>query len=191
MEELAAAFALVFVAELGDKSQLVALSLATRYRMAPVFAGMVLAYAGTQTLSVILGAVLGAALPTAPLGVAGGLLFLAFALWTWRGGAEEPEGAPARVGGRSVVASVAALSFVAELGDKTMLATATLATRADPVLVWIGGTAGMVAAGALAVVAGGALGARLPRRLTRVLASGLFGAFGLALLAASVVDLVG
>jgi Ca2+/H+ antiporter, TMEM165/GDT1 family len=187
VEALLVAFAVVFVAELGDKSQLVALSMAARHSMRFVFLGLVLAYAAAQTLSVAVGAFLGAALPEAPLGLAGGVLFLAFALWTWRGGVEDlGEGdAPTSVSGRSVVASVAALTFVAELGDKTMLATGALATQGDPVLVWVGGTAGMVASGGLAVLLGGALGALLPRRATLVASTVLFVVFGLGLIVVS------
>ena len=57
---------------------------------------------------------------------------------------------------------------VAELGDKTMLATATLAARGNPVLVWIGATIGIFLAGALGVLLGRAVGARLPERVTRI-----------------------
>jgi putative Ca2+/H+ antiporter (TMEM165/GDT1 family) len=79
--------------------------------------------------------------------------------------------------------------FLAELGDKTMLTTATLAARANPVLTWAGATVGIIACGALAVVVGRALGTRLPERATRVLASVLFAAFGLFLLVGAAVEL--
>jgi putative Ca2+/H+ antiporter (TMEM165/GDT1 family) len=75
MEAFLTAAGLVFVAELGDKTQLVALSLGARYRLVPVLAGIALAYAATNLLSVVVGGVLGAALPTAAIGIAGGLLF--------------------------------------------------------------------------------------------------------------------
>jgi putative Ca2+/H+ antiporter (TMEM165/GDT1 family) len=75
---------------------------------------------------------------------------------------------------------------VAELGDKTMLATATLAAQGNPVLVWVGATAGIVLAGALGVLLGRWFGARLPERATRIGSAVLFAVFGLVLLATNV-----
>jgi putative Ca2+/H+ antiporter (TMEM165/GDT1 family) len=73
--------------------------------------------------------------------------------------------------------------FVAELGDKTMLATATLAARGNPALVWIGATAGIVVAGGLGIAGGRGLGSRLPARALRLTSAALFAAFGVIVLA--------
>ncbi len=172
--------AVVFVAELGDKTQLLAMSLATRHRPLPVLLGIAIAEGGTNLLAVVVGGTLGAALPDPALRIGGGLLFLVFA---WRASREEDEDDEAvDVRPGAVVRSVAATMFVAELGDKTMLTTATLAAQDSPVLVWIGATLGIVACGALAVVVGRALGDRLPRRATRLLSVVLFAGFGVLLL---------
>ena len=72
--------------------------------------------------------------------------------------------------------------FVAELGDKTMLTTATLAAQGSRSSTWVGATLGISACGALAVVVGRALGDRLPRRTTRLLSVVLFAGFGVLLL---------
>ena len=80
MGSLFAALGLVFIAELGDKTQLVALGFGARRRLAPVLAGIALAYAACNLLSVVVGGLLGAALPTRAIGIAGGVLFLGFAL---------------------------------------------------------------------------------------------------------------
>ncbi len=173
---------LVFLAELGDKTQLVALGLGARHRLAPVMLGVVLAYAATNLLSVVVGGLLGAALPTRALGLGGGVLFLGFAVWNLRDDHHDEE-ATAEGGGRRVVLSVAAAMFVAELGDKTMLATAALAAQGNPVLVWIGATVGIIASGALGVLVGRAGGARLPDRAIRIGSSLLFAIFGVALIA--------
>jgi putative Ca2+/H+ antiporter (TMEM165/GDT1 family) len=180
VQSLWAALALVFVAELGDKTQLVAMGLGARYKLAPVVTGVVLAYAATGLLSVVVGGLLGAALPTRAIGIGGGILFLVFALVGLRSEGEEHE-AP-EVSPRRVVLSVAAAMFVAELGDKTMLATATLAAQGDPVLVWIGATIGIILSGLLGVVVGRFLGDRLPERLTRIGSSVLFAVFGVVLI---------
>ena len=73
--------------------------------------------------------------------------------------------------------------FLAELGDKTMLATVTLATTQEPIGTWLGSTAGMVAADAIAIAIGSVLGTRLPERAVRIFAAGAFVLFGVLLLA--------
>lgn len=188
MGSLLAALGLVFVAELGDKTQLVALGLGARHRLAPVVAGVVMAYAATNLLSVVVGGLIGEALPIRAIGIAGGVLFLGFAAWTLRSGPDTDTDNDDRTAGtatRSVVASVAVAMFVAELGDKTMLATATLAAKGDPVLVWIGATLGIVASGLLGVLLGRAFGARLPERATRIGSAVLFAVFGVGLIVTS------
>lgn len=182
MESLLAALGLVFVAELGDKTQLVALGFGARHRLAPVLTGVVIAYMATNLLSVVVGGLLGATLPTRAIGLGGGVLFLGFAAWTlWKDdGDGDEEGAA--TGNGSIVLSVATAMFVAELGDKTMLATATLAAQGNPVLVWIGATVGIILAGTLGVLLGRVFGARLPERATRIGSAVLFAAFGLALI---------
>ena len=182
MESLLAALGLVFVAELGDKTQLVALGFGARHRLAPVLAGVVIAYMATNLLSVLVGGLLGATLPTRAIGLGGGVLFLGFAAWTlWKGeDDEDDEGAATSQG--PIVLSVATAMFVAELGDKTMLATATLAAQGNPVLVWIGATIGIILAGTLGVLLGRAFGARLPERATRIGSAVLFAVFGLVLI---------
>jgi Ca2+/H+ antiporter, TMEM165/GDT1 family len=186
---LFAALGLVFVAELGDKTQLVALGFGARHRLAPVLVGVAAAYAACNLLSVAVGGLLGAALPTREIGLAGGALFLGFAAWTlWRGDEDDdPDGDAENGGGTgatalSIVASVALAMFVAELGDKTMLATATLASQGQPVLVWIGATAGIIASGTLGVLLGRVFGAHLPARATRLGSAALFAGFGAVLL---------
>jgi Ca2+/H+ antiporter, TMEM165/GDT1 family len=199
VESLLAALGVVFLAELGDKTQLVALGFGARYRLAPVLAGVVVAYMATNLLSVIVGGLLGAALPTRAIGLVGGVLFIAFGIWTLRSDDDEAEAdappgaadAGAGAGGgtlatdRSVVASVATAMFLAELGDKTMLATATLAAQGSPVLVWIGATAGIILAGVLGVLVGRVFGTRLPARATRIGSAILFMAVGAGLIVAN------
>jgi putative Ca2+/H+ antiporter (TMEM165/GDT1 family) len=168
--------------------ELVALGFGARHRLAPVLAGVVTAYAACNLLSVVVGGLLGAALPTRGIGLVGGVLFLALAVWNLRQDDEDEEGEVGgdRIAARAVFASVATTMFLAELGDKTMLATATLAAQNEPVLVWIGATLGIVASGVLGVLLGRAFGARLPAHVTRIGSSVLFAGFGLGLLIANI-----
>ncbi|MGE3834600.1 MAG: TMEM165/GDT1 family protein [Acidimicrobiia bacterium] len=180
-------FGVIFVAELGDKSQLMALTFATRYPTVPVLVGITGATALVHAGSVLAGGVLGAALPGRALNVVAAAAFVGFGLWTLRGDrlTEDDTARAARSAGNVVVA-VGTVFLLAELGDKTMLATVTLASREGLVGTWIGSTLGMVAADALAIVVGRQLGARLPERAIRVGAAAAFFAFaGLLLVEAA------
>ncbi len=171
-------FGVVFVAELGDKSQLMALTFATRYPAMPVLLGITLATAALMVVSVGVGAILGATIPARPLTLLGGLAFIGFGIWTLRDDRDDDGEEPDEPQARGVVVAVASAFFLAEFGDKTMFATVALATREGPVGIWLGATAGMVAADALAIVVGRALGTRLPERAVRIGAAVAFFAFG-------------
>lgn len=169
----------IFLAELGDKSQLMALAFATRYRALPVLIGITLATLVVHAGSVVLGATAASALPTELISIVAGLAFFVFAAWTLRGDVlDASDEARARQAAGSVILAVGVAFFLAELGDKTMLATVTLAAREDPMGTWLGSTAGMVAADALAIGAGKLLGTRLPARVIRYGAAASFVIFG-------------
>ncbi len=128
------AFGVIFVAELGDKSQLMALAFATRYRAVPILIGITIATALVHAVSVGIGAVLGATLPTKAITIAAALAFFGFAAWTLRGDElSDEEEAKVDRSSRSAIVAASAAFFLAELGDKTMLATITLATTGNPV----------------------------------------------------------
>ncbi len=169
--------AVVFVAEIGDKSQLMALSFATRLPLLPVLGGIACASAALTGLSVLVGSVAADLIPIrAALGVSAAL-FVAFGLWSLRdGGLEtgEDEGPPARPGARLPFFAVLATFTLAEIGDKTMIATVALAANASPLATWAGATTGLLGANLLAVGLGRAIGAALPGRLLRVGSAVLF-----------------
>ena len=174
------AFGVIFVAELGDKSQLMALTFATRFNVWPVLIGITAATAIVHLVSVGIGYGLGAALPTGWINLVAALAFIAFGFWTLRGDTltdEEQEKANRAV--KNVVIAVGTAFFLAELGDKTMLATITLATDHGWFGTWLGSTLGMVAADALAIVVGRALGKRLPEKTIAYGAATLFFLFGI------------
>jgi putative Ca2+/H+ antiporter (TMEM165/GDT1 family) len=176
-------FGVIFVAELGDKSQLMALAFATRHPPLPVLLGITMATAAVHAVSVAAGFGLGTAIPAGWLALASGLAFLAFAAWTLRGDSlTESELWRSERRARSAVWAVAGAFLLAELGDKTMLATITLATQHSWFGTWLGSTLGMVAADALAILVGRQLGKRLPERIVRYGSAALFVIFGIWLL---------
>ncbi len=180
---LVLSFGVIFVAELGDKSQLMAMAFAARFKALPVLIGITIATTVTHAISVGIGSVLGARLPTDTIAVIAGVAFLLFAGWTLRGDSlDDEESAAADRTTRNAVVAASVAFFLAELGDKTMLATITLATKEDPWGTFIGSTLGMVAADALAIVVGQILGARLPERAIRIGASIAFVVFGVLLI---------
>lgn len=175
--------AVIFVAELGDKSQLMALAFATRYKPIPILIGITIATALVHAFSVAAGVLIGARIPTDAVNVVAGLAFLGFAWWTWRGDElDDDEAAKVDRDSRSAIVAASVAFFLAELGDKTMLATITLATTHGWFGTWLGSTLGMVAADALAILLGAYLGTRLPDRAIRVGATVAFVVFGLLLL---------
>ncbi|MFD3809497.1 TMEM165/GDT1 family protein [Rhodococcus sp. NPDC058639] len=172
-------FAVIFVAELGDKSQLMAMTFALRYRWWVVLSGILFATTAVHLVSVAVGHYLGVAIPAVAMSIVGGIAFLFFGLWTLRGDSlDDAEQSKAGRMVRSAFLAVVSAFFLAELGDKTMLATITLAADNDWMGVWIGSTVGMVAADALAIIAGVALGRHMPENAIRLGASALFFGFG-------------
>jgi Ca2+/H+ antiporter, TMEM165/GDT1 family len=169
---------LIFVAEMGDKTQLVALTLATRFKAGVVLAGVFVATLLVHAFSVLLGDLTGKLLPPGWLELLCGLAFVAFGLWTIRGDqAEEGNSRLNRL--QSPFLIVAVTFFLAELGDKTMLGTVTLAAQHSPLQVWLGSTLGMVIADALAIWVGLTLGRHLPEKAIKIGAAAIFFGVGI------------
>lgn len=175
------AFLTVFLAELGDKSQLLALSLSARYRRSVLLAAVFTASAVTIGAAVLVGGLVGDLLPTWALRTGAGILFLVFAVLTLLDdGDEQDEDDPsaARPGFFTAVLALCA----AELGDKTMVSTFALAATTSSLGVWVGGTLGMALGSGLAVIIGSAVWQRLSPRTVRYVSAGLFAVVGVVLL---------
>jgi len=169
---------LIFVAEMGDKSQLIALTLATRFKASVVLLGVLVATLLVKAFSVVLGSFTGRLLPPGWLQFLCGLAFLAFAAWTLRGDtAMAGNGHLNRLKSPFFIVSIT--FFLAEFGDKTMLATVTLATQYSFLQVWLGSTLGFVLADTLAILVGMNLGRHLPERALRIGAAVIFFAVGI------------
>ncbi|MBL8251703.1 MAG: TMEM165/GDT1 family protein [Candidatus Competibacter sp.] len=158
---VSATFGLVALAELGDKTQLVCMTLAARHPPLPVLLGAVVAFAILNLLAVLFGAVVAAWLPEWLVAAAVAILFAIFGLNSLRAAGEENVEVR-ESSGRSVFVSAFALIFLAELGDKTQLAVAGLASAQAALPVWVGGTLALAFTSALGVWAGQTLLRRLP-----------------------------
>ncbi|SEH57137.1 Putative Ca2+/H+ antiporter, TMEM165/GDT1 family [Mycolicibacterium rutilum] len=172
--------AVVFVAELGDKSQLITMTYSLRHRWWVVLSGVGIAAMLVHGLSVAIGHFLGMTLPERPIAFAAAVAFLLFAVWTWREGEDDADVRVAEP--RFVVPAIVSSFVLAELGDKTMLATVALASDHHWAGVWVGATIGMVLADGVAIAAGRLMHKRLPAGFLHGLASVLFLEFGLWLL---------
>lgn len=174
-------FGALFLAELGDKSQVMTLTFALRYRWPAVLAGITVATLLVDLIAVGIGHSLGISVPTRAIALAMGVVLVVVAAWTLRDAAVRrppaPPPPPAAHEQPARAFLVVLSSFLlAELGDRTMFATFALASNHNAVAVWIGSVTGMVAAGALAIVVGTTVGTRLPRRSIEI-ASGLLFVF--------------
>jgi putative Ca2+/H+ antiporter (TMEM165/GDT1 family) len=174
-------FALLFLAEMGDKTQLVAMTLAHRYRVMPVIAGVFAAFLALNLLAVLVGEALFRIVPRNALLLAAGALFLFFAWRSWRDAnqSEDKNGSDPASRRGAFVASFTLL-FVAELGDKTQLAlVALVAGTGQPWSVFLGGTLALWTVALIGILLGSTLLRRVPKIWMHRVAAALFLVFGL------------
>src|SRR5512139_1427819 len=170
-------FAFVVLAEMGDKTQLLAMAFAARIRWQTVMWGVFWATAANHFLAVLAGNYLTHIIPMLWIKVAAAVSFILFGLWTLRGDTLEGED---RRFNYSPFWTVAIAFFFAEMGDKTQLATVALAARFSSIIpVWLGTTSGMLVADAIGIVVGIVLCKRLPENFIKWFAAFVFIAFGL------------
>ena len=183
MEALLVSTGVVALAEIGDKTQLLTLVLAARYKRPwPIVLGIFVATLVNHFLAGAVGAWLGSSLDADALRWVLGVSFIAMAAWMLvPDKLDEGVGAGRRVGG--VFLSTTMLFFLLEMGDKTQIATVALAARFDSlVAVVVGTTLGMLLANVPVAFFGEALARRLPVRTMHVLAALVFAGLGIAAL---------
>lgn len=171
----ATSFALITAAEIGDKSQLVCMTLASRHRPAPVLWGAVLAFALLNTLAVVFGTAIASWLPDYVVAATVALLFAAFgihALLNHEG--EEDEGEIVEKSGHGIFFTTFLLITVAEFGDKTQLAVVAFSSTAPPLSVWLGSTLALAFTSALGVLAGRTVLQKIPLALLHKTSGALF-----------------
>ena len=132
-----ATFLLIALAEFGDKSQLVCMTLAARHRGLPVVLGAVAAFAILNLLAVLFGAAIAAWLPEWVVTAAVALLFAVFGISALRYEEEDGDEEIAEKPGYGIFASTFLMIFLAEFGDKTQIAVAGLGSTADAMATWV------------------------------------------------------
>ena len=183
MEALFVSTGVVALAEIGDKTQLLAFLLATRFKKPlPIIAGILVATLLNHSMAGALGAWITATLSPQTLRWILGLTFIAMAIWTMiPDKIEEEEMQVAKRFG--VFGATLVTFFLAEMGDKTQIATVAMSAHyASVVLVVIGTTLGMMIADVPAVFIGDRLSARIPMKLVHGIAAAMFAAMGIATL---------
>lgn len=166
-------FGLVFLAELGDKSQLVCMTLAARHRHWPVLIGAAAAFLLLNTLAVVFGAGLSHWVPERVVAAAVAILFAVFGILSLMAKEEDGDEDIVEGSGHGIFATTFLMIFLAEMGDKTQIAVAGMASTLPVIPVWIGATLALFTTSALGVVAGRKLLTRIPlHRLHQI--SGIF-----------------
>ena len=149
-----ATFLLIALAEFGDKSQLVCMTLAARHRGLPVVLGAVTAFAFLNLLAVLFGAAVAAWLPEWVVTVAVAVLFAVFGISALRYTEEDAHEEIDEKPGHGIFATTFLLIFLAEFGDKTQIAVAGLGSTTEAVAVWLGATLALTVTSILGVFAG-------------------------------------
>jgi putative Ca2+/H+ antiporter (TMEM165/GDT1 family) len=178
MSALLASVGFVVLAEMGDKTQLLAMALACRFRWQTVMLGVFAATLANHFLAVVAGTYLTKLVPLDYVRIAAFASFILFGFWTLRG--DKLEGEDKRFN-FSPFWTVAVAFFFAEMGDKTQLATVALAAEYQSIFaVWLGTTTGMLIADAIGIGVGIVLGKKIPERTIKWAAAFIFIFFGLS-----------
>jgi len=176
MNAFIASLIFVVLAEMGDKTQLLAMALACRFRWQTVMWGVFVATAANHLMAAAAGSWLASVVPLAYIKIAAAASFIIFGLWTIRGDRLEGEDRRYQF---SPFWTVTVAFFMAEMGDKTQLATISLAVDYGTIIpVWMGTTMGMLISNAFGIIVGNVMGKHIPERLIKWVAAVLFIGFG-------------
>lgn len=178
IQEIFQAFILIFIAEMGDKTQILALAFATRYPVKKVLLGIFLGSLLNHGLAVALGSYISNFLPMDTIQIIAGFAFVGFSLWSLKSDDDGDEAIEPKTAFGPVL-TVALAFFIGELGDKTQLTAITLAAKSLlPFVVVIGTVSGMIATGGLGIYIGKKLGDRVPEFAIKIIAASIFMLFG-------------
>lgn len=170
----ATSFALIAAAEIGDKSQLVCMTLASRHRAMPILLGAIAAFAFLNTLAVVFGVAIASWLPEYIVATIVAILFAAFGIHSLRVEAEDENEEIKEKSGHSIFFTTFLLITVAEFGDKTQLAVVGLSSTVAPIAVWFGSTTALASTSALGIIAGRTILQKVPLVLLHKVSGALF-----------------
>lgn len=177
ISEMIKAFLLVFIAEMGDKSQIIAMTFATQYKKRDVLAGVAIAAILNHGLAIVLGRYLSKVIPLNFVQVLAGFVFIIFGLLSLKDEDLDDFNENKSLG---PISTVALAFFIGELGDKTQLTAMTLASEAaSPLFILIGTTSAMVTTSALGILVGSKIGDKIPDLSIKVVSSIVFIVFGI------------
>ncbi|MEQ1546146.1 TMEM165/GDT1 family protein [Methyloglobulus sp.] len=171
---VATSFALILAAEMGDKSQLVCMALASKHRPVPVVLGALSAFAVLNALAVGFGKAIANWLPEYVIAAAVALLFIIFGIQALRTQLEDPHEEVKEKSGHGIFFATFLLITVAEFGDKTQLAVVALSSTSSPIGVWLGSTIALGTTSALGVLAGKKLLEKISLELLHKIGGTLF-----------------
>jgi len=179
MEAFIASFLFVVLAEMGDKTQLLAMAFASKYRAHKVLIAVFLATLLNHTLAVIAGRLLSTVIPIDIISFIAALSFIVFGLWTIRG--DKLRGEDKKESRFGPIVTVGIAFFLAEMGDKTQLATISLAVEYKNMFnVLMGTTLGMVAADTVGIIVGIVMRKHIPEKTIKWVSAIIFILFGLS-----------
>ncbi len=179
MTAFIASLIFVVLAEMGDKTQLLAMAFAARYSARQVLWAVFLATLANHALAVLAGRFLTTVIPTDIISLMAATSFIIFGLWTLRG--DKLEGEDKKETRFGPVLTVGIAFFLAEMGDKTQLATVSLAVKySDMFHVLMGTTVGMVLADAFGIILGVVVRKHLPDKAIKWMSAVVFILFGFA-----------
>ena len=158
-------FALIAAAEIGDKSQLVCMMLASRHRAMPVLWGAIAAFVLLNTLAVVFGVAIANWLPEYFVTATVALLFAVFGFHALLNHEEDGDGEVVEKSGHGIFLTTFSLITLAEFGDKTQLAVVAFSSAAQPAAVWLGSTLALIFTSALGILAGSTVLQKFPLTL--------------------------
>ncbi len=168
----------VVLAEMGDKTQLLAMSFAARFNPYKVLLALFIATVANHALAVVAGELLTTVIPLDIISFAASLSFIGFGIWTIRG--DQLHGEDKKLSRFGPVTTVSIAFFIAEFGDKTQLATISLAAQyQNPLSVLSGTTLGMIIADGIGIIIGVVLCKKIPQRKIKWFSAIVFVVFGL------------
>lgn len=175
--ELIRAFLLVFAAEMGDKTQIIAMTFATRYKVREVIMGVAIGVLFNHGIAIVLGNFISKIVPMNLIQIIAGFLFIIFGINALKKEDDEDINNNRTLG---PIATVTIAFFVGELGDKTQLTAMTLAAEANyPLFILFGTTLGMIVTSGLGIFVGSKIGNKIPELFIKIASSFVFVIFGI------------